>query len=209
MARRVTVVDHGLGNVDSVCRALEEAGAVVRLAASPAEVRDAARLVLPGVGAFRDGMRGLRARGLDDALRAACGAGVPLLGICLGMQLLAERGTEGGEEPGLGFVPGEVRRLVAHPGERVPHVGWNEVHPCAPARAGLLRDLPGGADVYFVHSYHLVPADPAHIVATTPYAGGFVSVVSPAPNIHGVQFHPEKSQHAGRLLLRTFVEGRC
>jgi glutamine amidotransferase len=207
---RVALVDYGAGNVDSAGRALEECGADVVLASTPAALERAQAIVLPGVGAFGDGVRGLQERGLVEPLRAHVRErGRPLLGVCLGMQLLADASDEGGTDvQGLGLVPGRVVRLAAEPGERVPHVGWNEVHATRPSP--LLAPLADGTDFYFVHSFHLRPDDPADAVATTPYAGGFVSAVGRG-TAWGVQFHPEKSQRAGFALLRGFLAeaGAC
>lgn len=198
------IVDYGMGNLGSVRRALEECGAKPRVSSEPAELEGAAFVVLPGVGAFGDGMRHLAARGLDAAIRKAAAAGTPVLGICLGMQLLADRGFEGGENKGLGLISGEVRRLVPDvPGIRIPHVGWNEVSP----RAGsaLFEGIPGRSDFYFVHSYAFRPARAEDAAATTPYCGGFVSAVA-RENVFGVQFHPEKSSKRGFMLLRNFLK---
>jgi glutamine amidotransferase len=204
--KRVAVVDYGVSNLDSVARALEECGATPYVTADPAELKHASLMVLPGVGAFADGMRNLRARGLDQALREqVLEQGVPLLGVCLGMHLLADRGSEGGESQGLGLIPGHVEKLQPdEPGTRVPHVGWNEVHPARPSP--LMEGIEDGRDFYFVHSYHLACDDPADVLATTPYCGGIASAVQRGI-VAGVQFHPEKSQKAGFALLRNFVKG--
>lgn len=204
--KRVAVVDYGVSNLDSVARALEECGAAPYVTGDPAELAHASLMVLPGVGAFADGMRNLRERGLDQALRRqVLDNGVPLLGVCLGMHLLADRGMEGGETQGLGLVPGTVLKLEPdEPGTRVPHVGWNEVHPARPSP--LLEGIEDGRDFYFVHSYHLACDDPADVLATTPYCGGIASAVQRGV-VAGVQFHPEKSQKAGFALLRNFVKG--
>lgn len=204
--KRVAVVDYGVSNLDSVARALEECGATPYVTSDPAELKKASLMVLPGVGAFADGMRNLRARGLDQALREqVLEQGVPLLGVCLGMHLLADRGIEGGESQGLGLIPGSVQKLQPdEPGTRVPHVGWNEVHPARPSP--LMEGIEDGRDFYFVHSYHLACDDPADVLATTPYCGGIASAVQRGI-VAGVQFHPEKSQKAGFALLRNFVKG--
>ena len=202
--QRVAVVDYGMGNLDSVRRALEECGAEVTIATEPDELRVADKILLPGVGAFPDAMARLRSSGIAEGLRAVVDAGAPFLGICLGMQLLLTTGTEGGTTEGLGFIDGTVERFVPGPGaERIPHAGWNELHR-ANGRATLLADVPDGADVYFVHSYHAVCADPADVAATTPYCGSFTSVIE-RDNVHGAQFHPEKSQRHGFQLLRNFL----
>ncbi|HEX6371496.1 MAG TPA: imidazole glycerol phosphate synthase subunit HisH [Longimicrobium sp.] len=204
--KRVAVVDYGVSNLDSVARALEECGATPFVTSNPAELKNASLMVLPGVGAFADGMRNLRERGLDQALREqVLEQRVPLLGVCLGMHLLADRGSEGGESQGLGLIPGTVQKLQPDaPGTRIPHVGWNEVHPARPSP--LMEGIEDGRDFYFVHSYHLACDDPADVLATTPYCGGIASAVQRGI-VAGVQFHPEKSQKAGFALLRNFVKG--
>jgi glutamine amidotransferase len=200
---RVAVVDHGLCNLDSITRALEHCGAEPFRATGPADLDGARRIVLPGVGAFPAAMGRLEELGLRDALdRAVLGDGVPVLGICLGMQLMLSVGEEGTETKGLGWIDGRVTRLVPGPDERVPHVGWNAVEPTA--GAAPFATVPAGSDFYFVHSYHCVPDDPAVVAATTPFGGGFVSAVV-RDACWGVQFHPEKSQAAGFAVLRAFL----
>jgi imidazole glycerol-phosphate synthase subunit HisH len=201
------IIDYGMCNLGSVRRAFEECGAKVSVIDDPAGLRSASHIVLPGVGAFRDGMNRIREKKWDVAIREAAGAeGVPLLGICLGMQLLGGRGTEGGETDGLGLIPGEVRKLVqtsSH--ERIPHVGWNEVGHRADDP--LFHGIGNGVDFYFVHSYHFQAADDTHVTARTPYCGGFASAVR-SGNVFGVQFHPEKSSTSGFRLIRNFLEYR-
>jgi glutamine amidotransferase len=200
----VAIVDYGLCNLDSVRRAVEECGGRPVVTARPEPVLDAARVILPGVGAFPEAMATLRRSGLAEAMtRQVVDRGVPFLGICLGMQLMAARGTEGTATDGLGWIPGEVRRLEGSSEARVPHVGWNELHSRRPC--GLLDGIAPGADVYFVHSYAMVPAEERDIVATTPRGQApFVSIVQ-RDNFAGVQFHPEKSQKVGFALLRNFL----
>jgi glutamine amidotransferase len=204
MRTSVAVVDYGMGNIDSVVRALDECGAAAVVVSEPAELAKADRIVLPGVGSFRDAIAHLRARDLPEALdREVRQLGAPFLGICLGMQLLATTGTEGGPTEGLGWLPAAVERLApTEHAERVPHVGWNEVDPVGDQP--LFRGIAPGTDFYFVHSYH-VRCEPDDAAATTPYCGGFTSALH-ADNVHAVQFHPEKSQHAGLALLRNFLE---
>ena len=200
----VAVVDYGMGNLDSVRRALEVGGATVVVTSDPEDLAEADRIVLPGVGAFGIAMDNLRERGLDQALREqVVEQGAPFLGICLGMQLMAATGSEHGSHQGLGWIPGSVDRLeptVEDP--RIPHVGWNEVHPTVdhPLFDGVEADR----DFYFVHSYAFRCDQPAEALATTPYAGGFTSVVG-RDNYVGVQFHPEKSQQVGHALLANFL----
>jgi len=199
----VLVINYGMGNLGSVRRAFEECGATVLVSENPADLADAERIVLPGVGAFPDAMARLNSVGWPGELRKALeNPGVHLLGICLGMQLLADKGHEGGETTGLGLIGGEVTRFIPAQDERVPHVGWNEVCPTMPS--GLLAGIPAGTDFYFVHSYHFRAARPETVLATTPYCGGFAAVVH-AGNVFGTQFHPEKSSRPGFQLLRNFL----
>jgi imidazole glycerol-phosphate synthase subunit HisH len=207
MARTVALVDYGMGNLDSVSRALEECGASVRVTDQAADVEAADRVVLPGVGSFGQAMENLRERDLDKALaRLVVDEGMPFLGICLGMQLMADAGSEGadgGVVDGLGWIRATVPRLVPTAADpRVPHVGWNELEPVP--GCPLFAEVEPGTDVYFVHSYHVVCADPADVAATTPYCGGFTSAVQRG-TMFGVQFHPEKSQRAGFAVLRGFL----
>jgi glutamine amidotransferase len=202
--KRVAVVDYGMGNLDSVARAIEECGGRPLVTDQAAEIETATHIVLPGVGAFGEGIRNLRARRLDEILREhAVVGGIPFLGICLGMQLLGSRGYEGGVTKGLGWIEGGVRRLEpAGEDQRIPHIGWNEV---AFARGSpLFTGIDTGHDFYFVHSYHLVCHDKEDVLATTPYCGGFVSAIARG-RIFGVQFHPEKSQRFGLQVLRNFL----
>jgi glutamine amidotransferase len=205
MEQRVAIVDYGMCNLDSVRRAFEEVGARAYVTDEPAELGRADRIVLPGVGAFPNAMRNLRERGLDDALaKYVIDEAVPFLGVCLGMQLLAQVSHEVATSDGLAWLDAEVVRLQAAAGDtRVPHIGWNEVDalPGSPLFAGI----PPRADFYFVHSFHMVCRDAADVCATTPYCGGFTSAVA-SRNVFAVQFHPEKSQRHGLTLLRNFLE---
>lgn len=200
----VLVIDYGMGNIGSVRRSFEECGAKVIVSDCPDDLRQVSQIVLPGVGAFAEGMSQLRSRGWVDPLRQATFQDqLPILGICLGMQLLASRGFEGGETEGLGFIDGVVKQLKPQvSSERIPHVGWNEVYP-APNNQ-LFAGIPDGADFYFVHSFHFLPKCDAHIAARTPYCGQITSAVV-AGNICGVQFHPEKSSHVGFQVIRNFL----
>lgn len=200
---KILIIDYGMGNLGSVRRAFEECGATVAVSADPQNIADASGLVLPGVGAFRDGMSRLHETGWADVLRKAHSEKVPLLGICLGMQLLADKSYEGGEFEGLGIISGEVIRLVPqNPLERIPHIGWNEV--MKNGDVGLFKNVESATDFYFVHSYHFVPAHKEHILATTPYCGEFVSAVGNEQTF-GVQFHPEKSSKPGFQVIRNFL----
>jgi glutamine amidotransferase len=209
VATRVAVVDTGLCNVDSMWRALEECGAKAIVTADPADLALCDKIVLPGVGAFPDAMDVLETTGLADAIKEQVTVDdVPLLGVCLGMQLLATHGREVRDRAGLGLIDARVERFVPVAGERVPHIGWNEVWRRDADGAALFRGVPDGADFYFVHSYHVVCADERDVIATTPYCGGFTSVVQHGAVV-GTQFHPEKSQAHGLALLRSFVESWC
>lgn len=201
----VAILDGGTCNLRSIFRALEERGGNPFVAERAADLSRATHLLLPGVGTFAAGIDGLAARGLLDPIRRTVREeGVPILGICLGMQLLAASGDEGGAREGLGLLPGAVRRLAAAgPDERIPHAGWNSVDFADPA-CPLFAGIASGTDFYFVHSYHLAPDDPRDVKATTAYAGGFASCVGRG-RVFGVQFHPEKSQRAGLALLGNFL----
>jgi glutamine amidotransferase len=201
--RRVAVVDYGMGNLDSVSRALEECGGDPVVTRSREALEEAAAIVLPGVGSFARGMENIRRLGLDGPLQEqVMERGVPCLGLCLGMQLLLSSGDESGAAVGLGWIDGIVARLQPRNGERIPHVGWNEVEPVG--ESPLFDGIQPGSDFYFVHSYSVKPAHESDVVATTPYCGGFPSVIG-RDNVHGVQFHPEKSQRVGLRLLRNFL----
>ena len=201
---RVTVIDYGFGNLRSVAKALEAAGAEVCVSAEAADLRRADRLVLPGVGAFAAGMANLLKTGLIDVLtREVREADKPLLAICLGMQLLARESEEDGWHAGLGWLPARVVEFDTRAsGLKVPHMGWNEIVP----RPGLpfFVGLGSRPTFYFVHSYHLAPDDPRLTVATCDYGGVFPAAVWHA-NILATQFHPEKSQDNGLRLLRNFL----
>ena len=201
---RVLVIDYGMSNLGSIRQALEQCGAQVFVSSKPVELKTATHIILPGVGAYKDGMDNLKKFGWLEALqKVVLKDKVPLLGICLGMQLLADKGEEGGITQGLGFVPGEVRKFVpTKPEERIPHVGWNEVYP--KGDNPLFAGIPAGTDFYFVHSYHSIPKNKENIMCTTPYCGKFVSGVV-KDNVYGTQFHPEKSSRAGFQLLKNFL----
>ncbi|HKX04508.1 MAG TPA: imidazole glycerol phosphate synthase subunit HisH [Methylomirabilota bacterium] len=210
-ARPVVIVDYGRGNLWSVCQAVAAAGGAPCLSDAPAAVRDAERLILPGVGAFGDAMAGLRARGLDEAVRSFAATERPLLGVCLGMQLLLESSTEFGHHAGLALVAGRVDRLpTPDPGARdkIPNVGWCRLEPAAgggPWSDSLLSAVKPGDFAYFVHSYAAHPADPRHRLADIEFAGGAVAAAIAAGPISGCQFHPEKSGEVGLAILRAFV----
>ncbi|HTD50674.1 MAG TPA: imidazole glycerol phosphate synthase subunit HisH [Acidimicrobiia bacterium] len=204
MAPRVAIIDYGMCNLDSVRRAFEEVGGRPYVTDDPGDLDAADRIVLPGVGAFADAMRNLRSRGLDEALaKQVLDQGAPFLGVCLGMQLMAEIGHEVTPTDGLGWIDGRCIRFVPSDGDRrVPHVGWNEV--TASVDSPLFAGIPPATDFYFVHSFHVVCATAEQVLATTPYCGGFVSAVQHG-HAFGVQFHPEKSQQFGLRLLKNFL----
>jgi glutamine amidotransferase len=198
----VAVVDYGMGNRRSVEKALQHVGARALITRDPAALEQADALVVPGVGAFPHGMRNLVELGLDERIRAAAVAGTPVLGICLGMQLLFERSQEHELTDGLGLLAGEVS-LLHGSGLRIPHIGWNDVRFERPSP--LTAGLPGeSCAFYHVHSLVARPEDPADVIATTEYGERFATVVAHG-NVFGVQFHPEKSSRDGLALLSNFV----
>jgi glutamine amidotransferase len=197
----IAILDYGMGNRASVQNALGFLGYESVVTRDPAVIASASHLILPGVGAFGDGMKAIRERGLDRVMTEEIAKGKPLLGICLGMQLLASRGEEGGSYEGLGCIPGVVKLLSA--GElRIPHVGWNDVIP----KAG--ENLFVGTEpniFYFVHSFALVTDEASDVIATCEYGSPFAAAVRRG-NVMGVQFHPEKSQASGLRLLKNFLD---
>ena len=208
MEASVALIDYGSGNLRSAEKALARAGGAVLVTADPEAVVKSERIVLPGVGAFADCMRGLSAiPGMIDALREnVLERGVPFLGICVGMQLMASIGHEFGDHAGLDWISGEVGRLEpADPSLKVPHMGWNELTVARPHPlfAGIGHD----AHTYFVHSYAMKTRDPAHVLATSDYGGTFAAAVG-RDNIAGTQFHPEKSQAVGLAMLANFLRWR-
>jgi len=208
----VALIDYGSGNLRSAEKALQKAaaetGARIVTTGDPDRVARADRVVLPGVGAFAACMGALSARaGLVEAVSEAVRTrGAPFLGVCVGMQLLAERGLEFGETPGLGWLAGEVRRLEpADPHCKIPHMGWNALTGSMPA--ALFAGLPAGTHMYFTHSFAIFPADAADVAAATDHGGRFTAAVLRG-NVAGVQFHPEKSQGPGAQLLANFLAWR-
>lgn len=210
----VAIIDYGSGNLHSAAKAFERAAReqgsnlAIKVTAEPEQVLAAERIVLPGVGAFADCKQGLvRIQGMIEALEEAVQArGTPFLGICVGLQLMAERGLEHGLTPGLGWIEGEVRAIEpSDPSLKIPHMGWNTLQM---ARAhALFEGIPTGDEglnAYFVHSYHLVPSDPDTLVATTDYGGPITAFVA-RDNVAGSQFHPEKSQKLGLALIANFL----
>ena len=196
-----TIVDYGMGNLRSVERTLAAVGGQSVISGDPEVVRRARRLILPGVGAFGDAMGNLRRAGLDSAIVEAVGEGTPLVGLCLGLQLLFSESEEFGSHKGLGLVPGRVRKFNV-PGLHVPHIGWNQIEDLRPDP--LLANIAEGSYFYFVHSFYVEPECDADVLAQTEYGMRFCSI-GRRNNVWGAQFHPEKSQEAGRRLLRNFL----
>lgn len=197
----IALIDYGISNLRSVQKAFEHLDTEVTLVDTPDRLARADRLILPGVGAFPAGMKGLQERRLIDPIKQAAREGRPLIGICLGMQLLFESSDEMGETDGLGLLPGRVTRMAGD-GLKIPHMGWNQLdvmreHP-------LVRDLVSGSYAYFVHSYAIYPEDQSIVLATTEYGGPCASIVG-RNNVCGLQFHPEKSQVVGLKLLKNFL----
>ncbi|HEV7368841.1 imidazole glycerol phosphate synthase subunit HisH [Arenibaculum sp.] len=212
---RIVVVDYGSGNLRSASKAFERAAGDAGIAASvevtsdAGRVRSADRIVLPGQGAFRDCHRGLSAvPGMVEALEdAAIRRAVPLFGICVGMQLMAERGLEHGEHPGLGWIPGDIVPLEPDDASlKIPQMGWNDLVPRAPDHP-VLAGIARGSHAYFVHSYRFRVTDPAHVLATVDYGGEVVAVVG-RDTMVGAQFHPEKSQATGLAMIANFLRWR-
>lgn len=200
----IAVVDYGMGNVRSLFNALQYVGCDAIVTSEPEAIRRAERLILPGVGAFGDAVDALRARGLDELLDLAVRRdGKPMLGVCLGMQLLARSSTEHGTHIGLGWIDAEVTRFELSPGLKIPHVGWNEIEyrPDEPLFRGL---KPGERNFYFVHSFHMRCFRQADVIATCDYGGRFTAAVR-HENVMATQFHPEKSQDNGLRVLENFV----
>ncbi len=206
----VAIVDYGLGNLFSVQRAFRSLGAEAEITANPADLSGADSVVVPGVGAFGEGMRNLESRGLAPEIQALARAGKPTLGICLGMQLLMDESEELGPWKGLGLVPGRVAqiRITAGSGTKVPQIGWNDVEPPAGRTAWsnpLMDGIEPGSYMYFVHSYAVIPADQADLVAETQYADTRFCSVFARANVVGCQFHPEKSADVGLRLIGNFL----
>ncbi len=206
-----TIIDYGIGNLRSLEKALEHVGVAARRTDDPAALAEAERLVLPGVGAFGACIGEIRRRGLEEPIRAAAEAGTPLLGVCVGMQLLFGTGEERGTHRGLGLLPGRIVRFDfgandAQEGGRrikVPHMGWNTAVPTR--EVPLLDGIAPEAYFYFVHSYHADPTHTGDVLATTTYGGAAFPAMVHRENVFGAQFHPEKSQASGLRLLKNFA----
>ena len=208
----VAVIDYGIGNLLSVRRGIERCGATVVVTADPDVILDAQRVVLPGVGAFADGMAELSRRKLDSVVREVAVRGIPLLGICLGMQMLLEESEEFGKTAGLGLIPGRVVNVptttIDGQSQKIPHIGWSALSPAnghSNWKSTLLSNVKPGEAVYFVHSFMASPSDPSHCIADCIYGGRSVSAAIGWRNVFGCQFHPEKSGEVGLRVLRGFL----
>jgi len=206
----IAIIDYGMGNIHSVNKALQLYGAETIVTNDPGEISKSEKIVLPGVGAFDDAMHELTGRGLVSAIKKEIKSGKPLLGICLGMQLLFEESQEAKKAKGLSILKGTVRKFKETNGLKVPHMGWNQLkksqshkvtksHECP-----LLKNVPDGSYVYFCHSYYPRPLDKSTVAAVTDYGIDFTSVVW-KDNVYGVQFHPEKSQKIGLKIIENFL----
>lgn len=203
--RLIAIVNYGMGNIDSVKRAVEECGGQAVVTADAHDFQVCQGIILPGVGAFTAGMKNLRQKGLDEILTSQVISNhIPVLGICLGMQLMAKVGLEGGRSLGLGWIDAEVRHIKPNFEElKIPHVGWNGVLHRKPSR--LWQGIPSGQDFYFTHSYSMVCVDQSDVLAVADYGGEIVAAVE-KENVMGVQFHPEKSLSAGLTLIGNFIK---
>jgi imidazole glycerol-phosphate synthase subunit HisH len=198
----IVIIDYGMGNLRSVQKAIEAVGHEATITSDPEQVRRAGKVILPGVGAFRDAAAELRRTGLGEAICEVVRAGKPCLGVCLGLQLLFDASEEDGEHEGLGLMPGRVVRFPPAPGLKIPHMGWNTLRVRKPAP--LLKGLESEPSVYFVHSYHAVPEVPDDVAAESEHGRPFVAMVW-RENLMACQFHPEKSQRVGLTMYANFA----
>ena len=201
MSNKIALIDYGLGNLFSVARALTAAKADWFFAAKPNQLKRADKLVLPGVGAFADGMKGLRAKKLDKAIKTEVASGKPILGICLGMQLMVTTGHEFGTHPGLNLIPGIVEKMSTK--KKLPQIGWNQIR--IRNHIKILQNINSGEYFYFVHSYVVRPKNKSMIAATTDYGGDVFCSVVEYNHVLGTQFHPEKSGKSGLKIYDNFV----
>jgi glutamine amidotransferase len=200
----IAVIDYDMGNLHSVCKGLEKAGATPQVTDSATVIKNADAVVLPGVGSFDPAMQHLRSRNLVEPIQDVIASGIPFLGICLGLQILFESSEEG-QEPGLGIFPGTVRRFKSEPGLTIPHMGWNQLTLTQPNLA-LWHDISSEPWVYFVHSYYVDPVNPDLTAATIQHGSQIVTAAIAQNNVMAVQFHPEKSSTSGLKILDNFVE---
>ncbi|RUM48835.1 MAG: imidazole glycerol phosphate synthase subunit HisH [Hydrogenothermus sp.] len=199
----ITVVDYGMGNLRSVAKAFEAVGASVKVSSKPEDIKNSKAIVVPGVGAFGDAIKHLKELNLYDEIINHVNNKKPYFGICLGLQILFEKGYEFGEHKGLGIIKGKVIRFKQKEGYKIPHMGWNQVS--IKQKNGLFTDIKNSEFFYFVHSFYVVPEDSKVVASTTDYINEFCSSIQ-IDNIWAVQFHPEKSQKAGLKLIKNFVE---
>jgi glutamine amidotransferase len=201
----IVVIDYGMGNLHSVRKALEVVGARAKISSSASDIMKAGRIVFPGVGSFGEAMKELKRRKLVEPIKDAIAGGKPFLGLCLGLQLLFEKSKESPGVKGLGVLKGEVKRFRLK-GFKVPHMGWNEVSEYQSVKVSkILKGVPNGSYMYFVHSYYAAPENKKDILTTTDYGIKFASGVC-KDNVYGLQFHPEKSQALGLKILENFVK---
>lgn len=203
MTNKILIIDYGMANLRSVQKAFEQVGSAAEISADPNRIAECDKLVLPGVGAFRDAIARLNEAGLAAPIGEHIRRGKKFLGICLGMQLLFEASHEDGRHRGLGLFPGEVVRFAPQPGLKVPHMGWNQLR--VRQRVGPFAETRDGDAVYFVHSYYPVPGDAKLIAAEADYPTPFAAAVA-RDNVFATQFHPEKSQRVGLTMLRQFAQ---
>jgi imidazole glycerol-phosphate synthase subunit HisH len=200
---KVAVIDYDMGNLHSVCKALQQNGATPLITHDRHELMSADAIVLPGVGSFDPAVIQLRKRDLEQPIKDAIASGKPFLGICLGLQILFDRSDEG-VEPGLGIIPGKVAKFAPEPNLTIPQMGWNQLGIAQP-QCALWRNLDPAAWVYFVHSYYVAPEDPAVIAATVTHGTQTVTAAIARDNLTAVQFHPEKSADTGLKILSNFI----
>lgn len=201
----IAIIDYGVGNLFSLSRSLEAIGAEAVITRDPDTIQSAERIILPGVGAFGDAMDKLKENGMNELIRQQTALGKPLMGICLGMQLLFEKSLEFGEHEGLSLIPGTVRPIadVIDPALKIPQIGWNALRKTNPYY--ILQDVKDGECVYFVHSYY-ANTEAKYIIADTEYSARLTAAVA-NENVCGCQFHPEKSGNTGLRILKSFAEG--
>ncbi|AOU33583.1 imidazole glycerol phosphate synthase, glutamine amidotransferase subunit [Legionella pneumophila] len=209
----VSIVDYGVGNLLSVARAFQYFDASVNLVSTPEEIMSADRLVLPGVGAFEDGMKGLTTLNFIEPIKQFARSGKPFLGICLGMQMMLSRSTEFGQHEGLDLIAGEVVSVSSHGVDgqlhKIPHIGWNELVSTSEGEDWchtILKNIPLNSSVYFVHSFMAMPSNPKKRLADTLYDGQAISAVIKDENMYGCQFHPEKSGEVGLSIIQQFLQ---
>jgi len=203
----ITIIDYGMGNLASVINAVRRFGKDVQISSDPISIVNADKLILPGVGAFKDAYYEIERRGLRESIMEFIGSGRVFLGICLGLQLIFTKSYEDGEHKGFNIIKGDVVPFSAGKGLKVPHMGWNGLAQRAQTKSGdcpLLHGVPDNSPMYFVHSYYVVPEDKSVVAATTEYGTSFCSMIH-KDNIYAVQFHPEKSQTQGLRIIENFV----